>query len=75
MTKQFLKDALGWGFGLWFIGYVLGIILFAVVPPSMIGWVITPFGIIVTLWVLFKKVKAETSGYYLGWLCHGLCSP
>ncbi len=26
-NKQMLKDSLGWGFILWIIGYVLGIIL------------------------------------------------
>jgi hypothetical protein len=64
MSKQFYKDALGWGFVLWLFGYVLGIVLFVSVPPSMIGWIITPIGIIVTLWVLFKKVKSEAFQYY-----------
>ena len=65
MTKQFCKDAFGWGFILWLIGYALGIMLFAVVPASMIGWVITPIGIIIALWVLIKKVKADSLKYYV----------
>ena len=65
MTKQFSKDALGWGFVLWLIGYGLGIMLFAVVPLNMIGWIITPIGTALTLWVLFKKVKGESFQYYL----------
>jgi hypothetical protein len=56
MNKQFIKDGVGWGIGLWLIGYVLGIVLFAVVSPNIIGWVIMPIGLIITLWVLFKKV-------------------
>jgi uncharacterized membrane protein len=64
MTKKFLKDSLGWGFVLWLIGYVLGIVFFAIVPPSMIGWVITPIGLIITLWVLFKKVEGDSFKYY-----------
>jgi len=40
--KPFLKDALGWGFALWLIGCALGVALFLVVPPSLIGWLITP---------------------------------
>ncbi len=64
MSKQFYKDALGWGFVLWLFGYVLGIVLFVSVPPSIIGWIITPIGIIVTLWVLFKKVRSEAFQYY-----------
>jgi len=66
VTKQFLKDALGWGVVLWFIGYLLGIILFAIVPPSLLGWIIMPIGIALTLWVLIKKIKGSSVWYYLG---------
>lgn len=66
MNKQFLKNSFGWGFILWLIGYLLGIILFAVVPPSLIGWVIMPVGIVLTLWVLIKKIKVSSVWYYLG---------
>ncbi len=65
MTKQFFKDAFGWGFALWLIGYALGIILFFIVPVSMIGYVIMPIGIIITLWILFKKIKGDSLRYYL----------
>lgn len=65
MNKQFYKDAFGWGFVLWLIGYALGIILFAFVPPSLLGWVIMPIGIALTLWVLLKKVKGESFQYYV----------
>lgn len=65
MSRNFLKDALGWGFLLWLTGYVLGIILFMLVPPPMVGWIIMPIGILLTLWVLFKKVKGDSFGYYL----------
>ena len=64
MNKQMLKDALGWGFVLWLIGYVLGIVLFAFVPADILGWIIMPIGIIITLWVLFKRIKAESLKYY-----------
>jgi len=66
MDKQFYKDSLGWGFILWLIGYILGIVLFVVVPASMIGWVIMPIGTLITLWVLFKKIKKESfKNYFL----------
>lgn len=65
MNKQLLKDTFGWGIGLWLIGYILGFIFFAFVPPNMIGWVIMPIGIAITLWVLFKKIKGEVIKYYL----------
>jgi hypothetical protein len=66
MNKQFLKDALGWGIILWLIGYILGIVLFKAVPPLLLGWVIMPIGTIITLWVLFKKIKSDSLKYYLG---------
>ena len=65
MNKHFLKDALGWGFILWLIGYALGMILFSVVPLWAIGWIIMPIGVALTLWVLLKKVKGQTLGYYV----------
>lgn len=63
-NKQFLKDSFGWGFILWLIGYVLGIALFAFVPPSLLGWVISPIGLVITFWVLFKKVQGQSHSYY-----------
>lgn len=65
MSKHFFKDAFVWGFILWLIGYVLGIVLFMVVPPAVLGWIIMPIGIIITLWVLSKKVKGDLLRYYL----------
>ena len=64
LTKQFYKDAFGWGFILWLIGYALGIMLFTVVPLSVIGWIIMPIGTIITIWVLFRKIKADSFQYY-----------
>ena len=63
--KVFL-NTLAWGFTLWLIGYVLGIIFFAFVPKDLIGWFILPIGIAVTLWVLLKKIKRESFGCYVG---------
>lgn len=65
MNKQLLKDSLGWGFALWLIGYILGFVFFAFVPKNMLGWVIMPIGTIITLWVLFKKIKGDSFKYYI----------
>ena len=65
MNNRILKDGLLWGFILWLVGYILGIVLFAIVPHNLIGWVIMPFGVLMTLWVLFKKVKSQSLRYYL----------
>ena len=64
MNKQLLKDAAGWGIILWLIGYSLGIMLFVIAPAYLIGWIIMPIGTIITLWVLFKKIKADSFRYY-----------
>lgn len=60
-----MKSIIGWGIGLWFFGYILGFVLFAFVPQNLIGWVIMPFGILATLWVLHKKIKSVDFNYYL----------
>jgi hypothetical protein len=64
MSKQFFKDAVGWGFNLWLVGYALGIIFFALVPPNTIGWIITPICTALTLWILFKKINGTFRYYF-----------
>lgn len=59
-----MKDVLGWGIGLWLIGYFLGIIFFMFLPSSLIGWVIMPIGIALILWVLLKKIQSNSFQYY-----------
>ncbi|MDF1498625.1 MAG: hypothetical protein P1P85_04735 [Patescibacteria group bacterium] len=72
MSKQLLKDAFGWGFLLWLIGYAFGIMFFTFIPVSMIGLIITPIATILTLWVVFKKIKGDSIKYYfliaISWL-------
>lgn len=65
MNKQWIKDTVGWGFILWLIGYILGIFLFPLVDHNIIGWIILPIGIIITLWVLSKKINSKTYHYYV----------
>lgn len=64
MNKKTVMDTFGWGFILWLIGYLLGILLFAFVPASLLGWIISPIGILITLFVLIKKIKASLLNYY-----------
>jgi heme/copper-type cytochrome/quinol oxidase subunit 4 len=64
INKQFYKDTFGWGFFLWLLGYILGIILFFALPKSMIGWIISPIATVVTLWVLIKKIQSVSFSYY-----------
>ena len=68
MIKQFiLTDGLGWGTVLWFIGYVLGIVLFFFVPQSLVGWIIMPIGTLITVWILVRKISFPHFSFYL-WL-------
>ncbi|MBI5614348.1 hypothetical protein HY947_05460 [Candidatus Gottesmanbacteria bacterium] len=73
MNRQILRDSFGWGFLLWLFGYILGMLLFIVVPPAILGWIIMPFGIALTLWVLSKKIKSNSFQYYVAlsvaWTC------
>jgi hypothetical protein len=64
MNKAALKDMLGWGIVLWLIGYILGIVLFAFVSPDILGWIIMPIGVIITLFIVFKKIKGASLKYY-----------
>jgi hypothetical protein len=64
MPPRLLKDAFGWGLVLWLVGYALGVLLFALVPPALIGWIITPFGTAMTLWVAFKKISGDSPRYF-----------
>jgi hypothetical protein len=65
MKVQMFRDTLGWGILLWLIGYLIGILLFALVPVTMIGWVIMPIGIVITLWVLLRKIQGGSLANYL----------
>ncbi len=64
--KKIFLNTVKWGFVLWLIGYVLGMALFPIVPTDSIGWVILPFGVAITLWVLMKKIEREKFQCYFG---------
>ena len=64
MRKRLLKDAFGWGFILWFIGFGLGILLFAIIPQAFIGWIIMPIGVAITLWILTRKINSQSLRYF-----------
>jgi hypothetical protein len=67
MTKiQILKNSLFWGFVLWLIGWVLGVVLFMTPLRPVMGWVIMPVGTLITLLVLIKKINREKYVCYFG---------
>ena len=59
MQKFLMRDVLGWGVGLWYIGYVLGFVFYAFVPPAEIGWYVMPLGIAITLYVLWNYIRMQ----------------
>lgn len=65
-TSEKIKNMLFWGFILWFVGYLAGVVLFFLLPKEFIGWIITPFATILTIWVLVKKVKRPELMCYFG---------
>ena len=60
MNTVFLRPVIGWGFGLWLFGYLLGFAFYAVVPPEHLGWYIMPLGIVVTCIALWRFVKIDS---------------
>jgi hypothetical protein len=62
VNKRLWRDAVGWGFVLWLIGYVLGFIFFAFVPAAVIGWYVMPLGIAITCLVLWKWIRLDSMG-------------
>jgi len=64
--KALFLNTIFWGFVLWLFGYILGFVFFAFFPKDLLGWVIMPFGIAVTLWVLFKKIARKEFKCYFG---------
>ena len=59
MNSFFMRDVLGYGFVLWLIGYVLGFVFYAFVPPAEIGWYVMPLGIAITLYVLWNYIRMQ----------------
>jgi len=64
--KKTFINTIFWGFIVWLIGYILGFVFFSFVPANYIGWLITPIGILITLWVLLKKIKRDKFSCYIG---------
>lgn len=65
-VKARIISTLLWGFILWLIGYIAGMLLFFVVPKNYIGWIITPFATVLTVLVLIKKIKRPQLFCYVG---------
>jgi hypothetical protein len=59
MRADRLRDRFGWGIALWLVGYLLGIVLYFLVPPSTIGWVMMPVATLLTAAVLWGRVRAR----------------
>lgn len=65
-VKEKVTSMLLWGFMLWLVGYIAGILLFFIVPKDYIGWILSPFATLLTVWVLMKKIKRPELMCYFG---------
>jgi hypothetical protein len=65
LSSETLKDTLLWGTLLWLLGYLVSVALFAIVPVSMIGWIILPIGVVATLLILFFRVRSRSLSHYV----------
>ena len=64
MVNGLVRDGLVWGGLLWLLGYGLSFVLFFFVPMALLGWVVTPFALAVTVWVCFKKLRGSSLAHY-----------
>lgn len=60
MNDFVVRKVAGWGLALWLFGYVLGFMLYALVPADQIGWWITPVGLAATVYVLATRAAPGT---------------
>jgi hypothetical protein len=67
LLKRKLIDTLGLGFGLWLLGFALGMMLFPFVAVAIMGRYIIAVMLPVTLYAAYKRFAGlkETQGYYL----------
>lgn len=67
ILRRKLIDTLGLGFGLWLLGFALGMMLFPFVAVAVMGRYIIAIMLPVTLYVAYVRLAAlrETIAYYL----------
>ena len=56
-AKRKLPGTIGWGLILWLIGYALSMVLFALVPVSLIGWLVSIPLIPLTAWIAYQRLR------------------
>jgi hypothetical protein len=62
-VSSFIKrDVLGWGLLLWFAGYLLGFVFYAILPTALIGWFVMPIGSGLACVVLWKWCRVDSIG-------------
>jgi len=66
--KEWIKDTVGLGTGLWLIGYFLSLVLFFSPFASIIGWIITtvltPITFVITWW--WFRTRNLPLTYFIG---------
>ena len=62
--NKLVLSTICWGFLLWLVGYILGIILFFFAPKNLIGFIILPIGVVLTTYILNIKFKYKLFKHY-----------
>lgn len=57
MSKTKLIDTIGLGFAVWLVGYAAGMMLFAFVPLSVLGWFVLAVLIPVAIFIAYKRFR------------------
>src|SRR3972149_8494346 len=65
--RKKIIDTFGFGVLLWLIGFSLGMMVFPIVPVSMIGYIVLPILTVATLVVAYKRLKgfSNDGSYFL----------
>jgi hypothetical protein len=64
-ARKVLVDTIGIGVVLWAIGYAIGMILFALVPVTMIGWIALPIMAPITVYTSFARLKTGATAFHV----------
>ncbi len=62
-----LVDSLGLGICIWLMGYIASLVLFFIVPASLLGWVLFVIFTPLTFYIAYLRFgkRSEDTGYYL----------
>ena len=66
-TRTILIDVLLLGFFVWLIGYLASILLYSMIPPSLLGWTLSAIFAPIAIFLCYKRFakRKESISYYV----------